>query len=151
MFFEKIPQGNSFRKVHEEISANKWLTKNFLKKAGMTVPKGYIASSFSKALQLISKINFPVVIKPLRESLSNGVTVNIQNLERLKDAIRDAQKYGKKFLIEEFLIGQNYRVTVVDGKIIGACLRKPPQVVGDGKYTVKELIDIKNKDPRRGT
>lgn len=151
MFFENIPLGNSFKKVSDEITANKWLSKNFLKRAGFDVPRGQIASSFSDALRIISKINFPVVVKPLRESLSNGVTVNIRDFKRLKEAIKVAKEYGHKFLIEEFLIGQNYRVTVVDGKVIGACLRNYPQVIGDERHTVKELIGIKNKDPRRGT
>jgi cyanophycin synthetase len=39
---------------------------------------------------------------------------------------------------------------VINYKFVAAAIRKPAAVKGDGKHTIKELIDITNQDPRRG-
>ena len=150
-YFEAVPIGNSYNKIASESVSNKWFSKKILQKAGFHTPAGQVIKSFKDALSYVKKKGYPVVIKPLTKSLCQGVTINIRNELQLKKAIEYVRKYGKKFLIEEYLAGQNYRVTVVDGKVVGTCLRKYPQVIGDGKHSIKELIDIKNKDPRRGT
>jgi len=38
----------------------------------------------------------------------------------------------------------------VGDKLVAAARREPPQVIGDGKHTVRELVDEVNRDPRRG-
>lgn len=149
-YFEAVPLGDSYNKISTESASNKWFSKRVLQKAGFNTPHGKIANSLKGALDYVKNKGFPVVIKPLNKSRCMGVTINIKNKNQLKRAISHVKKYGKKFLIEEFLKGENYRVTVVGDKVVGACLRKYPQVVGDGKHTIEELIKIKNKDPRRG-
>ncbi len=149
-YFEAVPLGNSYNKVSTESVSNKWFSKKLLQKTGFHTPSGRVIKSFKMALDYIKDKGFPVVIKPLNRSLCKGVTINIKNENQLQRAIEYVKRYGKKFLIEEFLKGENYRVTVVDNKVVGVCLRKHPQVIGDGKHKIKELIKIKNKDPRRG-
>jgi cyanophycin synthetase len=39
---------------------------------------------------------------------------------------------------------------VVGNKLVAASRREPPLVVGDGKHTVRQLVDLVNADPRRG-
>lgn len=149
-YFESLPIGDSYNRVSSEAVSNKWFVKRVLQKAGLPTPDGKSISSFREAMDYIEKKGFPVVIKPLNESKCIGVTVNIKNEKELKEAIDYVREYGKNFLIEEFLPGKNFRLTVVDGVLVAACLRKHPRVIGDGKHTVNELIKIKNKDERRG-
>jgi cyanophycin synthetase len=40
---------------------------------------------------------------------------------------------------------------VIGNKLVAAARRDPPQVVGDGKHTVRQLVEKVNLDPRRGT
>jgi cyanophycin synthetase len=39
---------------------------------------------------------------------------------------------------------------VVNGELVAVAKRVPGHVVGDGKHTIAELVDIVNQDPRRG-
>ncbi|MGB9804172.1 cyanophycin synthetase, partial [Desulfofundulus sp.] len=43
-----------------------------------------------------------------------------------------------------------YRLLVVNGRMVAASLRLPPRVVGDGRRTVRELVEEVNRDPQRG-
>lgn len=53
-------------------------------------------------------------------------------------------------LIEEFISGTEYRFFVLDGKCEAVLLRVPANVVGDGKHTIAQLVEMKNQDPLRG-
>ncbi|MDQ3271989.1 MAG: cyanophycin synthetase, partial [Pseudomonadota bacterium] len=58
-------------------------------------------------------------------------------------------EYGE-VMVEKFLPGDDFRLLVVGNKLVAASRREPPQVLGDGLRTVRELVDIVNQDPRRG-
>jgi cyanophycin synthetase len=150
-FFESIPLGQSYQKMNIDNVSNKWFVKKILQKAKVSTPDGRIISSLKQVLDYIKIKDFPVVVKPINKSLCMGVTIDIKNVKELEDAINYVKKYGKKFLIEKFLRGLNYRLTVVDGRMVAAIERKRPYIIGDGKHTVQQLINIKNKDPRRNT
>ena len=47
-------------------------------------------------------------------------------------------------------VGADFRVLVVNNKLIAVAERVPAHVVGNGKSTIQELIDKTNADPRRG-
>ena len=49
-----------------------------------------------------------------------------------------------------FVAGNDYRVLVIGGRMVAIAERVPANVIGDGKHTVAELVDIENQDPRRG-
>jgi cyanophycin synthetase len=46
--------------------------------------------------------------------------------------------------------GNDYRILVVDGRVVAAAQRVPGHVVGDGASTIGELVAAVNRDPRRG-
>ena len=46
--------------------------------------------------------------------------------------------------------GQDFRLLVVGDRLIAAARRDPPQVIGDGKSTIVQLVEEINKDPLRG-
>src|SRR5262249_21663795 len=52
--------------------------------------------------------------------------------------------------IEEFFTGRDYRVLVINGRMVAASLRHPCNVVGDGERTISELLEIENRNPLRG-
>ena len=53
-------------------------------------------------------------------------------------------------MVERFLPGHDFRLLVVGDQLVAAARREPPQVLGDGQHTVRELVDQVNLDPRRG-
>lgn len=148
-YFECLPLGDSYNKTLIEKLTDKWFSKTVIQNLGIDVPQGKVVKSFKEALVYIQEKGFPVVIKPIDQSLCIGVTCNIKTFSALDKAIDKVRKY-KKFLIEEYIEGENYRITIVDGRVVAVSHRVHPNVVGDGKHSIKELIEIKNRDPRRG-
>ena len=135
--------------VAESIAQDKDLTKKLLRAAGVPVPLGRPASNPDDAWAAALEIGLPVVLKPQDGNQGKGVTVNITTREQLDMAWRAAAEHGE-VLVERFLPGCDFRLLVVGSKLVAASRREPPQVVGDGRHTVRELVDIVNQDPRRG-
>ena len=135
--------------VAESIAQDKDLTKKLLRAAGVPVPHGRPASDPDDAWAAALEIGLPVVLKPQDGNQGKGVTVNITTRAHLDIAFRAAAEHGE-VLVERFLPGCDFRLLVVGDKLVAAARREPPQVVGDGVNTVRELVDIVNQDPRRG-
>jgi cyanophycin synthetase len=135
--------------VSESIAQDKDLTKKLLLAAGVPVPTGRPVTDADDAWAAAQQIGLPVVAKPLDGNQGKGVTVNIVTRDHLDIAFRAAAEYGE-VLVEKFLPGNDFRLLVVGNKLVAASRREPPQVLGDGLHTVRELVDIVNQDPRRG-
>ena len=135
--------------VAESIGQDKDLTKRLLHAAGVPVPLGQPVQSVAEAWAVAQKVGLPVVVKPQDGNQGKGVTVNITDFAGLEEAYRTAIEYGT-VMVERFLPGQDYRLLVVGDQLVAAARREPPQVLGDGERTVRELVDIVNQDPRRG-
>jgi len=79
-----------------------------------------------------------------------GISINIKNREDAVEAYEFAAKISRKVIVERYVTGYDFRVLVIDNKMVAAALRDPAHVKGDGTSTVQQLIDIENTDPRRG-
>ena len=136
--------------IAEAIAQDKDLTKTLLRAAGVPVPAGRVVTSVEEAWDAACEVGLPVVVKPLDGNQGKGVAVNISDKEHLLTAYTVASSYGKEVIIERFLPGHDYRLLVVGDKLVAAARREPPTVTGDGVHSVRELVDIVNRDPRRG-
>ncbi|MCQ8895874.1 cyanophycin synthetase [Limnobacter humi] len=142
--------------ISEAIAQDKDLTKQILAAAGVPVPRGFLCPTFEEALDAFRKlnrkdINKGVVVKPSDGNQGKGVTVNILDEDHLRIAWDAAKPYGSGIpMVEEFIPGHDYRFLVVGGKLVAAARREPPNVIGDGKHTIAELIALENKNPLRG-
>jgi cyanophycin synthetase len=135
--------------VSEAIAQDKDLTKNLLHAAGVPVPLGRPVSSAEEGWRVAQEIGLPVVVKPQDGNQGKGVTVNLQDPDHMAIAFKAAAEYGD-VIVERFLPGYDFRLLVVGDKLVAASRRDPPQVVGDGVRTVRELVEEVNRDPRRG-
>lgn len=135
--------------VAEAIAQDKDLTKQLLRAAGVPVPIGRPVASVDDAWAAAEEIGLPVVVKPQDGNQGKGVTVNIASREHLVQAYQAAETYGQ-VMVEKFLPGNDFRLLVVGDKLVAAARRDPPQVIGDGVHSVRELVDQVNADPRRG-
>ncbi len=135
--------------VSESIAQDKELTKRLLQAAGVPVPTGRPVSDPDDAWAAALEVGLPVVLKPRDGNQGKGVTVNVNTREQLDAAFAGAAAYGD-VMVEKFLPGSDYRLLVVGDRLVAAARRDPPQVIGDGEHTVRELVDIVNADPRRG-
>jgi cyanophycin synthetase len=136
--------------ISADISCNKQLTKHLLREHKIPVPYGKVVYSEISALMVAEQIDAPVAIKPLDGNQGKGVHLNITGKKAVKAAFRDASKYSSGILVEECVAGSDYRLLVVGNRVCAAAKRIPACVTGDGKHTVKELVEIVNMDPNRG-
>ena len=137
--------------IAESIAQDKELTKQILHAAGVPVPIGRTVYDKDAAWQAAEEIGLPVVVKPRDGNQGKGVTVNIVSRDHLEIAFAAAQEIGRAVMVERFITGHDFRMLVVGDKLVAAARREPPHVIGDGTHTVRELVDIVNSDPRRGT
>ncbi|MGV3680058.1 MAG: cyanophycin synthetase [Acidovorax sp.] len=135
--------------VAESIGQDKDLTKRLLHAAGVPVPLGKPVESVDEAWEVAQKVGLPVVVKPQDGNQGKGVTVNITDRAQLEAAYKNAEEYGT-VMVERFLPGHDFRLLVVGDQLVAAARREPPQVLGDGQHTVRELVEQVNLDPRRG-
>jgi cyanophycin synthetase len=133
-----------------EIACDKEETKNLLEASEIPVPRGRIIYDEEDLQAAIDKIGYPIVTKPVNGNHGKGATTNIRTWEDAVVGLKAAKQYGRAVICEKFITGRDFRVLVVNYKFVAAALRTPAAVIGDGKHTVKELIDIVNQDPRRG-
>ena len=154
---EYVKNGNMTSKdsyISPLIMENKVVTKKVLDEKGFRVPKGYEVSSLEEALQKFNYIkNKPIVIKPKSTNFGLGITIfknGTSSVDNYSKAIEFALKEDKDILIEEFIEGTEYRFFVIEGKTEAVLLRVPANVVGDGKHTIRQLVEMKNANPLRG-
>ncbi len=137
--------------IAESIAQDKDLTKKLLSAAGVPVPNGRAVRDVDDAWAAALEIGLPVVVKPLDGNQGKGVTVNVTSREQLAAAYATATEFRDAILVERYLPGNDFRLLVVGDKLIAAARRDPPQVVGDGLMSVRQLVDQVNLDPRRGS
>lgn len=133
-----------------DIASDKGLTKRILRQAGIPVPFGYEVEREEDAVRALKDIGAAVVVKPYNGNQGKGVTLRLNTAKEVRSAFRVAQSYGEKVIVEEYIKGRHFRILVIGGKAAAAAERIPAHVTGDGKSTVRELIAIANRDPRRG-
>jgi len=137
--------------IAESIAQDKELTKKLLNAAGVPVPMGRAVDDVDDGWAAAENIGLPVVVKPQDGNQGKGVTVNITNREQFEAAYASACEFGDHILVERYLPGADFRLLVIGNKLVAAARRDPPQVVGDGIKTVRQLVDQVNLDPKRGS
>ncbi|MBA5630516.1 cyanophycin synthetase [Moheibacter lacus] len=133
-----------------DIACDKEDTKRMLENSSVPVASGSICVDEEDLIETIDKIGFPIVIKPLGGNHGKGASINVKTLEEAKSGLEHAQKYGRRVIVEKFITGHDFRMLVINHKLVAAAQRVPAHVIGDGEHTVSELIQIENQDPRRG-
>ncbi|PVX49361.1 glutamate--cysteine ligase [Balneicella halophila] len=126
------------------ISNDKWLTKLFLKRAGVNVAEGQLITD-EKSFDNCS-IEFPVVVKPKDTDHGIGITTNITDKESFERAVAKAFQYANQVIVERYFTGREYRFLVVENVVRAVAYRIPANVVGDGEKNIGELIKQKNKN-----
>jgi cyanophycin synthetase len=133
-----------------DIACNKEETKRMLDLASIPVASGSICVDEEDLENTINKIGYPIVLKPLDGNHGKGASINVVTWEDALAGLAYAQKYSRRVIVEKFITGFDFRVLVIDNKLVAAAKREPAHVKGDGKHNIQQLIEETNKDPRRG-
>ncbi len=133
-----------------ELASDKEETNRILGDLGLPVPRQRLVRGENDAVRAAERIGYPVVVKPLDANHGRGVTTEVRDAEQVKVAFARAREHARSIIVETFLEGFDHRMLVVGGQLIAVAKRVPGHVVGDGKHTITELVDLVNRDPRRG-
>ncbi len=138
--------------IATSIASDKEGTTRILYDMGLPVPRQEMASNEDDAVTAAKRIRYPVVVKPLDANHGRGISINLDSDEQVREAFYIAKKQSRSrfVLVESFVTGFDHRMLVIDGELVAVAKRVPGHVVGDGKSTIAELVEIVNSDPRRG-
>lgn len=139
------------------IANDKARTAAVLRCAGLPVPKtgGFILTDrygplhgtglgMADARAFADAIGYPVIVKPNQGSL--GWLVNVAaDSTQLDDCLRQIGEHQPVGLVQEYTSGDEYRVFLLDGNVEFAYRRKRPVLVGDGRRTIRRLLEDQNK------
>lgn len=131
------------------LCTHKEATRRRLQREGAPVPRGntFAMGAYDEAKAFVERIGYPVVVKPAMGVRGIGVVANIRDDEALQAAFDqlETSKLGRgEFIVEQHIEGKDYRIVVIGDEVIGAILREPGSVTGDGERTVAELVIAKN-------
>jgi cyanophycin synthetase len=135
--------------IAESIAQDKELTRTLLRQVGVPVPSGRPVTDAEDAWEAAQEIGVPVVVKPQYGNQGRGVITNLTSREQVVAAFAAAREEGTSIMVEKFAPGDDYRILVIGGEMVAAARREAAHVIGDGRSTVRELVDEVNSDPRR--
>lgn len=138
------------RHIAVSIASDKEETNRILGDLGLPVPQQRLARSAQEAVRNASRLGYPVVVKPLDANHGRGVSIDLKTDDEVIIAFDKAREHARTVVVETYLAGYDHRMLVVDGALVAVAKRVPGHVVGDGKHTVAELVEVVNSDPRRG-
>lgn len=133
-----------------ETAADKENTKELLASSFVPVPKGIVIKSLKELDKVITELEFPLVIKPQCGNHGKGITTNIVTHERALCAFKLAKKFSNNIIVEKFIQGFDYRLLVINFKLVAVAKRTPACIIGTGVSTIRQLIQIANEHPDRG-
>jgi cyanophycin synthetase len=138
--------------ISTSLASDKEETHSLLKDMGLPVPRQIMFNTEDAAVSAAHKIGYPIVIKPLDANHGRGISINLTTDEQVREAFHFAREQGKSrsILAESFITGFDHRMLVINNELVAVAKRVPGHVIGDGKSTIAQLIDIVNSDPRRG-
>lgn len=143
-----------------EIAKDKAYASFFMSKMGYPVIRGeaFFSEKWCKqikskrnidmAYRYASRLGFPVFVKPNSKSQGNSVA-KVHNRQEFYRAMRRIFKVDNIAMVQEVVVGHDYRIVVLDGEIISAYERIPLAVVGDGKSSIMTLLLRKQKEFRK--
>lgn len=136
--------------IAEYIAQDKDLTRSTLRKAGVPVPVGRIASDPDDAWEAAQEIGLPVVVKPRDGNHGRGVFIDLKTETGVREAFPVAAENGNGVIVEGYVPGVDHRLLVIGGEMIAATRGEPAMVTGDGQQTILNLVISQlNSDPRR--
>ena len=144
--FTDAASGIAARLARDKVAAH-----NLLQRAGLPVAEQVRVADVKSALQHAKRLGYPVVIKPADLDGGKGVEAGIATPAILEAAFARAKKHSKNLILEKHIAGEDYRLGILYGRLSWVTYREPAGVWGDGSRSVQALIELANRDPRRGT
>ena len=152
-YFESIPIRPEFLDMNKNWDDKVVLTKEF-REQGIPIPAYFELSFFTlwpfnnkgkNIKKIFSKLPKPIIVKPRVGSRGRHTVTNIQTLKQFQEGISVAGQICSYLIAEEHLKGHVCRATLVNGVLAGFYKGHAPTLIGDGKKTIKQLIEEKDE------
>ena len=131
--------------VASAISMDKQLTRILLQGAGLPVADGVVIERPSA--EIPHGWNVPVVIKPVNEGSSVGVSV-VKDEADLKAALTTAFSLSPRVLVEKYIEGAEVQVAVLNDRVLGAIEVEPKHAFYDYRAKYEEGGAVHHIPPR---
>jgi len=123
---------------------DKRLTRRLLLRAGLSVPEQAEAGDRGERAAFLER-HGRVVVKPARGEQGVGISVDIADAEELEHAVHRAAAVSETVILERYVEGDDVRIIVIGGEVVAAAVRRPAEVVGNGRATVEDLIQTQSR------
>lgn len=130
--------------VSMTLCQDKSLTHKALKAAGLRLPAQQRVGDDEADLAFLDE-HKQIVVKPLDGEQGQGVAVNLRTPEEMHGAIERARQFDTRVILESFHEGLDLRIVVIGFEVVAAAIRRPAEVVGDGRHTVGQLIEAQSR------
>ncbi len=126
------------------ICDDKRMTRRIVQAAGVRVPER-IEPDNAAAIEAALEKYGSLVVKPARGEQGQGVAVGLTTMGEVQTALKRARGICAEVLIEEQVKGEDLRLVIIDYKVVACALRRPPRVIGDGRSTLRALIEHQSR------
>ena len=130
--------------VAMSICDDKAVTRRTVARAGVIVPDQIEAGDPEQLSSFLAE-HGSVVVKPARGEQGRGISVGLETIEEVERAVERARAYCDRVIIEKKAEGDDLRLIVIDFKLVAAAIRRPAQVVGDGRTAIRDLIAAQSR------
>ncbi|WP_209425589.1 N-acetylglutaminylglutamine synthetase [Pararhodobacter sp. SW119] len=130
--------------VAMSICDDKRATRRIVEGAGVRVPEQLAVDDAEQRAEFLKR-HKSVVVKPARGEQGRGVAVDLTTTEEIEAAVEVARQHCHDVIVEECYQGDDLRLIVIDYRVVAAAIRRPARIVGDGRATVRELIEVQSR------
>jgi GNAT-family acetyltransferase (TIGR03103 family) len=130
--------------VSMTLCQDKSLTHSTLKAAGLQLPAQQLAGNGDDNLAFL-EAHERIVVKPLDGEQGHGVAVDLRSIEDVQHAIERAKAFDSRVLLESFHEGLDLRIVVIGFEVVAAAIRRPAEIIGDGRHTIIQLIEAQSR------
>jgi GNAT-family acetyltransferase (TIGR03103 family) len=130
--------------VAMSICDDKRATRRVVEAAGVKCP-AQLTDPTPEARAAFLAEHGEVVVKPARGEQGRGVSVGLTTVEEMEAAVEAARAFCDEIIVEQGWKGEDLRLIVIDYKVVAAAVRRPAQIVGDGRSAVRALIETQSR------
>lgn len=141
--------------VSDGLTRCKEITHKLLRTHGLPSPETecFYRKRFNKeeAEKKLEKLTYPIILKDAQGSNSKGIFPFIGNLKDAMSVLENELSHYRNMVAQEMVFGKEYRILVLDEKVIGALEMIPPYAKGDGVSTIRKIIQDKQRTTEQKT